>query len=165
MATRPSTSAFLLQTTATILLGLCVVSPSELRSAELDRQLAGPTLNLPKNGRAPHVLAADVLINEARWGALGVEYLLATNGRIGPSETRKDESAKIDLSKPVDEDAGAQQHSNFGAFFSADGTLECSPSPATPEDVTRLVDRQDSTASGVITSRERRQWVGGVMHF
>jgi hypothetical protein len=139
MATRPSAPAFLLQTAATILTGLGVVSPSELRSAELDGQLTASTLNSARNDGGSHISAADVSINEARWGAPTGEYVLAKNGRIAPAETGKDESGRIDLSEPFDDDAGTQKHNNFGAVFSVDSTFECSPSLATAEDVTRLV--------------------------
>ncbi len=77
-------------------------------------------------------------VAEARWARPQREYLLGEDGRIVPGEGSV-EAVVADKALALKSDS--QQH-HFNSVFSdeAAGTVAgCGPSPATPEDITRLV--------------------------
>jgi soluble lytic murein transglycosylase-like protein len=122
----------------TLLTSICVIIPAETRSSESSKQPKFyPEQAASSGDRWAVSLSADN-VAEARWARSKREYVVGGTGRIvpdgGPLEAVAPDIANALRSDP--------DNNYFDSVFS-DGaaavSAECSPSPTTPEDITRLV--------------------------
>lgn len=124
---------------ATILASICTILPDELHSAEQDKRLAVTLVNPSRDtGAQGDAIAVDA-VNEARWGAPQGEYVVGESGRIISAEDLIGESAMGVPPGLGDKETVALGQNYYGGLFPGTSQPECGPSPATPEEIKRLV--------------------------
>lgn len=142
MDTRPSNRPMKPLLAVAILASMAAVVPGESRSSDLSQRPAiqhiRPIEAFTEQGNS---LSADA-VAEARWAGPGNDYLLGAAGRIVPDEW----SVAAVKASPATKSDGEGQHDSrqhhFDVLLSDSetrGEPECGPSPATPEEITRLV--------------------------
>lgn len=142
MATQTSTRLIAPLLTVTILTSICAIVPGDVRSSELAARQAIEVPNRAHvGGNQGDTISADA-VNEARWARPQRAYVLGENGQIVSTQPRAGKS-EVQTSAFVGSDAQVSLGQNyFGILFSPSdthGEAECGPSPATPDEITRLV--------------------------
>jgi hypothetical protein len=142
MATQPFIRSITPLFAATILTSIGAILPGDVHSSELAKHSAAEAFR-PFNGgtNQDDAVSADA-VNEARWAKPQRDYVLAESGRIIPEEDQVGTTNAKPSSPPGGDEAVA-----LGQYFSGSLFLEsiphdspeCGPSPATPEEITRLV--------------------------
>jgi len=164
MATQAKSPSIAPILAVTILTSICVSQTEGVLASELSAATRLQRQEAREIRQRDDVPSSADTVAEARWARLPDDYVLGEGGQIVP---RHQVSEPIGV--PESEAVGLELDNNHFDSSVQPDTPECGPSPATPAEITRLVveasQRHDVPARGVITTRERRQWVGGVMHF
>ncbi|WP_353646789.1 lytic transglycosylase domain-containing protein [Mesorhizobium sp. WSM2239] len=142
MATQPFIRSIAPLFAATILTSIGAIAPGAAHSSELAERSAAKAF-LPVNGDANQgdAISADA-VHEARWAKPQRDYALAESGRIVPAE---DQVGKINTEPsptPGGDEWPAPGQYYSDSFFlesASHDSPECGPSPATPEEITRLI--------------------------
>jgi hypothetical protein len=143
MATQPFIRSIAPLLAAAILTSIAAIAPSAVHSSELAERPAVEALR-PVHGSANqgHVISADT-VKEARWAKPQRDYVLAETGRIIPAEGQVGKTNAEPSPPPGgDEEWSVLRQYYSGSFFlesASHDSPECGPSPATPEEITRLV--------------------------
>jgi hypothetical protein len=142
MATQPVISTMARLLAVTILTSICAIAANKSSASETSDQLASDAMKAVENGQKRQGSFSADDVAEARWARPQGEYALGDAGRI-VAERRSADSTKPSLSlrfKDVGRPWGNQDY--FDGVFSngrLERTTECGPSPAPPEEITRLV--------------------------
>ncbi|RWM89539.1 MAG: lytic transglycosylase domain-containing protein [Mesorhizobium sp.] len=113
---------------------MCAIIPSEANASEPAEQPVIRAEKSTSNGQQWVASFSSDNVAEARWARPQREYLIGEQGRIVPGE------GSAEAVTP--DKALALKGGHSGRFFSdeaAGAVAGCGPSPATPEDITRLV--------------------------
>ena len=127
------------QIAAAILTSIRAVLPGELQSEEQDERLTVAvvkTLREPRNQGA--TIVVDV-VNEARWGTPKREYVVGESGRIISAGDPSGEIAVVASPRFGDPEGVSFGQNHYGGLFPEAGQPGCVPSPATPQEIKRLV--------------------------
>lgn len=119
---------------ATIFSSMSVIPPGELEKKPATAAQE-PTDGHMIQGNA---IAADA-VNEARWGVTHREYALGASGQIVPAESVIGGTAERALPRLGDGELATHELNHYGGLFPKGMAPECGPSPATPEEIARLV--------------------------
>lgn len=139
MATQRSDLPIVPLIAATILTSICATLPGESHSAEVEVRLAVAATQHPQDGRnRGNAIAADA-VNEARWGTPQREYVVGENGRITSAEDMIGETAVVAPPGFVGKETVVLGPNYYGGLFPETLQPECGPSPATPDEIKRLV--------------------------
>lgn len=142
MATQTSTRLIAPLLAVTILTSICAIIPGNAHSSDLAKHQAIIGLNRVSVGaNQGDSISADG-VNEARWAKPQQDYVLGENGRIVPARPQVSES-EVEASGSVGNGERVPRGQNYsGILFSPSGShgeAECRPSPATPDEIRRLV--------------------------
>lgn len=138
MATHRSIQSLAPLFAVTLLTSMYAIGPGEANSSEPSEQPAIQAAKSTSNGQRWVASFSADNVAEARWARPQREYLLGENGRIVSGEGSA-EAVTPDKALAL---KGDSQKYHFNSVFSDDaaGTVPgCGPSPATAEDITRLV--------------------------
>lgn len=142
MATQTSTRPIAALLAATILTSICAIMPEDAHSSELAKHQAIDSLTRASAGGIQGDSISADGVNDARWAKPQGDYVLGESGRIVPAEPQTDETG-VGASTSVDshDKVPLGQNSSGVLFLPKDShnQAECGPSPATPEDIARLV--------------------------
>jgi hypothetical protein len=118
-----------------------IVLPStESLAAEWEKGPNQPDAEISRNADKLASSTPAASIKEARWGTPPSEYSLGAGGEVVPAEIGIDESSIGALrSSGGNADPAYEQDSFDGVPSSSNATVECGVSPATPDQITRLV--------------------------
>lgn len=142
MATQISTRLIPPLLAVTILASICAIIPGNANSSDLaGRQAIEGTNRASVGGNRDGAASADA-VKEARWAKPQRDYVLGESGRIVPAQPQISES-EVEASASV----GIGERAPIGQSYSvvlfspsgSQGQAECGPSPATPDEITRLV--------------------------
>jgi soluble lytic murein transglycosylase-like protein len=138
MATQRSNRPAVPLFAVTLLTSICAIIPGESRSSEpLEQPVVYPEKAALSGKRWAASLSADH-VAEARWARPQREYVVGGAGQIIPG----DGPAEADAPDMANALKSGSDNDYFDSVFSdrtAAVAAECGPSPATPEDITRLV--------------------------
>lgn len=142
MATHTSIRPIASLLAVAILTSIWAIIPGNAHSSELaERQAIEGTNRTSVAGNRDGAPSADT-VKEARWAKPQRDYVLGESGRIVPAQPQISES-EVEASAFVGSGEGEPYGQNYsGVLFSprgSHGEAECGPSPATPDEITRLV--------------------------
>lgn len=124
---------------ATILTSICTILPSELHSEEQDKRSTVSALNASRYLRNQGDAITVDAVNDARWGTPKREYVVGESGRIVSAGDPIGESAVVASPRFGNQEAVAFGQTYYGGLFPEAIQPECGSSPATPEEIERLV--------------------------
>lgn len=136
MATHLNTYLIAPLTAVTLLTSICAALPGETRAFDLSAQSATQPSTVgdsgPRNDAGP---SADA-VADARWATPQDDYVLGTGGQIVPDGNPLEETTYT----LQDDGASNANHDHFDVVQPpAEVQGECGPSPATPDEIRRLV--------------------------
>lgn len=133
---RPMTSLL----AVAILTSMAAIAPAETRSSDLPRQTAIQRVDFAGIGHVQDDPVSADAVAEARWARPKRDHVVGEAGRIVPDEGHAEAA---DAAPPTELDGESELSSKYHHFDSLLGgtqsATECGPSPATPEEITRLV--------------------------
>jgi hypothetical protein len=121
---------------------MCVFAlPSaESLAAEWEKRPNQPDIEILRNAGKLSSSMPAASINEARWATPPSEYFLGASGEVVPVEIGIDESSIGALRQSGGNGHPAYEQNSFDSIpSSSDATVECGASPATPDQIRRLV--------------------------
>lgn len=142
MATQPLVSFMARLFVVTILTSICAIAPNESRASETSEQLTIEAVKSVENGQKRETSFSADDVAEARWARPQRDYALGEAGRVVPN---RDPADAVKPSLPLRFKDVSQSEPNqdyFDGVFSGgrlERTTECGPSPAPPDEITRLV--------------------------